>query len=136
MATAYPKLNLISSEHIEGATVHDATGKEIGRIDRLMIDKASGQVRYAVVDFCGFMCIRHGQHAIPWSSLAYDKESNWYATNVTKELLEAAPEFSNDSWMDRDWETRVHQHYKARAYWEERSATDRSQSASNTTRTM
>ena len=119
MATAHPKFNLISSEHIEGATVHDGGGKEIGRIERLMIDKVSGQVRYAVVDFCGFMCIRHGHHPIPWSSLTYDKESDWYTTNVTEQLLEAAPDFTDDSWMDRDWEKRVHQHYNARAYWDE-----------------
>lgn len=117
MATAHPKLNMISSEHIEGATIHDASGKEIGRIDRLMIDKISGQVRYAVVDFCGFMCLRHGNHAVPWSALTYDKEHDWHTTNVTEELLEAAPEFGDDSWMDRNWETRLHQHYKARPYW-------------------
>jgi alpha-N-arabinofuranosidase len=28
------------------------------------------------------------------------------------------PQFSDDSWQDRDWETRTHQHYRARPYWE------------------
>jgi sporulation protein YlmC with PRC-barrel domain len=124
MATAHPKLNMISSEHIEGATIHDSSGKEIGRIDRLMIDKISGQVRYAVVDFCGFMCLRHGNHAVPWSALAYNQERDHYTTNVTEKLLEAAPEFTEDSWMDRNWETQLHQHYKAPPYWAERAASE------------
>ena len=51
-ATAHPKFNLISSERIVGATVYDPSGKEIGEIDHLMIDKISGQARYAVVNFC------------------------------------------------------------------------------------
>ena len=122
MGTAYPKANLISSEHLEGAMVHDAAGKEIGRIDRLMIDKASGQVRYAIIDFCGFMCLRHGNHAVPWRAMTYDAESDRYTTNVTEELLEAAPELKDDSWMSRDWEMLIHQHYKAQPYWEEQGA--------------
>ncbi len=93
-ATAHPKFNLISSEHVVGAKVYDPSGKEIGEIDHLMIDEISGQARYAVVNFCGFVCLR----------------------------LEAAPEFSDDSWSDRDWEMRVHQHYSARPYWEESAA--------------
>ncbi len=52
MATAsYPKINLISSQHIDGAGVYDMSGKEIVKIDRFMIDMVSGRVLYAVVNF-------------------------------------------------------------------------------------
>ncbi len=119
MATAtLPKLDLVSSEHIVGATIYDPSGKEIGEIDHLMIDKLSGQARYAVVNFCGFMCLRPGHHAVPWNALQYDKDNRRYTTTVTEKLLEDAPAFGDDSWTDRDWEMRVHQHYNARPYWE------------------
>lgn len=119
MATAaLSKLNLISSEHVVGATIYDPGGKEIGAIDHLMIDQVTGQARYAVVNFCGFMCLRPGHHAVPWSALRYDKDNRRYTTAVTEKLLEEAPEFSDESWTDRDWETRIHQHYSARPYWE------------------
>jgi hypothetical protein len=118
-ATAHPKFKLISSEHIVGATVYDLNDKEIGEVDHLMIDKISGQARYAVVNFCGFMCLHPRHHPLPWSALRYDKGREGYITNVTESLLEAAPEFSDDSWMDREWETRVHRHYAAYPYWEE-----------------
>ncbi len=121
-ATAHPKFNLISSEHVVGAKVYDPSGKEIGEIDHLMIDEISGQARYAVVNFCGFMCLRPGHHPLPWSSLKYEKSREGYITNVTQQQLEAAPEFSDDSWSDRDWEMRVHQHYSTRPYWEESAA--------------
>lgn len=112
------KRDLISSEHLVGASIYDQTGKEIGKIDRLMIDRASGHALYAIVDFCGFMCLRPDHHAIPWSAVQYDKANQRYTTTVTEKLLEEAPAFDDDSWTDRDWETRIHQHYSARPYWE------------------
>ena len=51
MATAIPRLDMISSEHIVGANVFDPSGKEIGEIDHLMIDPATGQARYADREF-------------------------------------------------------------------------------------
>jgi hypothetical protein len=32
-----------------------------------------------------------------------------------------APEFSDDSWADREWEARWHQHFQTRPYWDEQS---------------
>jgi hypothetical protein len=109
---------MVSSEHVVGATICDPSGKEIGSIDHLMIDPVTGQARYAVVDFCGFMCLRPGHHAVPWSALRFDESNRRYETKVTEKLLEEAPEFSDASWTDRDWETRIHRHYSAPPYWE------------------
>ena len=41
-AAANPKINLISSQHIDGAAVYDKSGKEIGKIDHFMIDMEFG----------------------------------------------------------------------------------------------
>ena len=38
-------------------------------------------------------------------------------TGITEAQLKDAPAFSDDSWTDRDWETRTHQHYGAPTYW-------------------
>ena len=40
---------LIGSDKVEGPHVYDAKGEEIGAIERVMIDKRSGQVAYAVL---------------------------------------------------------------------------------------
>ncbi|HEY8065302.1 MAG TPA: PRC-barrel domain-containing protein [Methylosinus sp.] len=118
MATAIPQLHMISSEHIVGAKVFDQSGKEIGEIDHFMIDPASGRARYAIVNFCGFMCLRKGHHAVPWNALRYDLDKRRYATTVTEHMLEDAPEYDEASWDDRAWETRIHAHYGAEPYWE------------------
>jgi hypothetical protein len=43
MGTAQPDFNMISREEVEGTTVYDPNGNEIGKVDHLMIDKISGQ---------------------------------------------------------------------------------------------
>ena len=43
-----------------------------------------------------------------------------YVTSVTPQDLQNAPPLSDDSWTDRDWESRIHQHYRARPYWDDR----------------
>jgi sporulation protein YlmC with PRC-barrel domain len=45
---------LIESDHIEGTAVYDVNGKPIGSIKRLVIEKVSGHVVYAVTSFGGF----------------------------------------------------------------------------------
>ena len=41
-ATTHPNHQLISSEDVEGTNVYDMSGKKIGEVDHLMIDKISG----------------------------------------------------------------------------------------------
>ena len=48
-------VGLIGSDKVEGTAVYDAKGEHIGSIKRLMIDKRSGQVAYAVLSFGGFL---------------------------------------------------------------------------------
>ena len=46
--------NLIASDRVEGTPVRRSSGEKIGTIERLMIDKLSGNVAYAVLSFGGF----------------------------------------------------------------------------------
>src|SRR5688500_5227972 len=117
-ATQHPNHQLISSEDVEGTDVYDSTGKNIGEVDHLMIDKLSGRVAYAVMSFGGFLGLGHSHYPVPWSALNYDTSLNGFRTNVTEEQLRDAPEFSDDSWQDREWEVRTHKHYRAPQYWE------------------
>jgi sporulation protein YlmC with PRC-barrel domain len=116
-ATAHPKRNLISSEDVEGTEVYDSAGKHIGEIDHLMIDKVSGRVGYAVMSFGGFMGLAHSHYPIPWGALTYDTSLGGFRTNISEQQLKDAPAFSDDSWNDRNWETRTHEHYGVSDYY-------------------
>ena len=58
------ELTLIESDRVEGTTtVYDPRGKSIGSIKRLMIEKVSGRVAYAVLSFGGFLGMGAEEHA-------------------------------------------------------------------------
>jgi PRC-barrel domain len=112
---------LIESDRVEGTTVYDPQGNNIGSIKRLMIEKVSGRVAYAVMSFGGFLGIGTEDHSIPWNKLTYDTNLGGYRTDITEQQLRSAPSFSRDSnwdWSDRRREQQLHDHYKAPYYWE------------------
>ena len=117
MATAHPDRTIISSEDVEGTKVYGSGDKNIGSIDHLMIDKVSGRVAYAVISFGGFLGLGHSHYPVPWNALRYDTNLGGYRTSITEQQLKDAPDFSDDSWSDRHWETQTHQHYGAPEYW-------------------
>ncbi len=111
---------LIESDRVEGTTVLDIRGEDIGSIKRLMIDKLSGRVAYAVMSFGGFLGIGAEEHAIPWGKLKYDTSLGGYRTDITVDELQRAPTFSRDpeyDWSDRKREQELHDHYRVPYYW-------------------
>jgi PRC-barrel domain len=95
---------------VEGTTVYDPQGNNIGSIKRLMIEKISGRVAYAVMSFGGFLGMGE-EESIPWGKLTYDTR-----TDVTESQLRGAPAFSRDrnwDWSDRSREQELHDYYCA-----------------------
>jgi hypothetical protein len=111
---------LIESDRVEGTTVYDPQGNDIGSIKRLMIEKLSGRVTYAIMSFGGLLGMGTEEHAVPWSKLTYDTNLGGYRTDITEDQLRGAPEFSRDpgwDWSDRNREQELHDHYRAPYYW-------------------
>lgn len=109
-ATSHP---LIATDHVEGTAVYDATGTRIGTIKRLVIEKVSGHVVYAVTSFGGFLGVGSEVHTIPWEQLHYDTTLGGYKTNITKELLQKAPEFSgsDEALLSRHERQKLYEYY-------------------------
>ena len=82
-----------SSERVEGTSVYNPAGDKLGTIDDLMIDKVSGQVRYAVMEFGGFLGMGTDRYPIPWTMLKYDTSQDGYVVPLDKTQLEAAPRY-------------------------------------------
>lgn len=54
--------SLIGSDKVEGTNVYGADGGKVGYIERVMIDKVSGKVSYAVLSFRG--AARHWRRSL------------------------------------------------------------------------
>jgi sporulation protein YlmC with PRC-barrel domain len=95
--------NLIGSDKVEGTTVYGADAKKIGSIRRVMIDKISGKVSYAVLSFGGFLGIGDDYYPLPWQSLKYDTGLGGYVAGITESKLKSAPKYANENswnWAD------------------------------------
>ena len=111
---------LIESDRVEGTSVYGADRSHIGSIQRLMIDKRSGQVAYAVMTFGGFLGIGEDTYTIPWAKLDYDTDLGGYKTDISPDQLKGAPAFGREdesSWGDRDRERTLHDYYGVSPYW-------------------
>jgi PRC-barrel domain len=91
--------NLIGSDKVEGTAVFGPDETKIGSIERVMIDKVSGRVSYAVLGFGGFLGLGNDHYPLPWQSLKYDTRLGGYRTGVTEDQLRGAPKYRDDS----DW---------------------------------
>src|SRR5215217_4962678 len=89
--------SLIGSDKVEGTAVYGADDKKIGSVQRVMIDKISGKVAYAVVSFGGFMGIGEDYYPLPWPTLTYDTELEGYRVGVTIDTLQGAPKYSKST---------------------------------------
>src|SRR6202051_2680289 len=119
--------SLIASDRVEGTAVYDAHGKRIGKVERLVIDKASGRVVYAVLRFGGFLRLCADHYPIPWPMLDYDEKLGGYRVDITEEQLKNAPKIEQGkSWeqANRDRDEEVH------GYWEQPAPVQERQTSS------
>ena len=84
---------LIGSDKVEGTSVYGADRNRVGSIERVMIDKMTGKVSYAVLSFGGFLGMGNDHYPLPWQSLKYDTELGGYITAITAKDLEGAPKY-------------------------------------------
>ena len=106
--------SLIGSDKVEGTAVYGANDVKIGSIERVMIDKMTGKVSYAVLSFGGFLGIGDDHYPLPWQSLKYDTNLGGYRTGITETQLKGAPKYGNDNawnWSDPSRARAVNDYY-------------------------
>lgn len=111
------KHNLIGSDRVEGTVVRRPNGDKLGKIERLMIDKASGTIAYAVMSFGGLFGLGHSHYPIPWSLLKYNQTIGSYESDIPDEHLAKTETFNDLDFGDRSEELKVHERYGVPPYW-------------------
>ena len=97
-------VSLIGSDKVEGTYVYRSNGENVGTIQRVMIDKRSGKVAYAVMSFGGFMGIGEDYYPLPWNRLTYNERLGGYEVNISEAQLKGAPKYGqhqNWEWTDQ-----------------------------------
>jgi PRC-barrel domain len=107
--------SLIGSDKVEGTAVYGPDQRKIGTVQRVMIDKISGKVAYAVVSFGGFLGMGEDYYPMPWPKLDYDTSLGGYRVDITEDQLKGAPKFNRSTdwnWSDRSRDRTVYDYYK------------------------
>lgn len=103
---------LIASNKVEGTAVYDNDGEKLGSIYNFMVDKRSGHVEYAVLQFGGILGVGSDYYPLPWEKLAYDTDEGGYVTDIDKATLEGAPRYAaEEPRFDRAYGEQVHGYY-------------------------
>jgi len=111
--------DLIASDKVEGTKVYGSDNKHIGSIERVIIEKRSGRVAYAVLGFGGFLGLGEDHYPLPWAKLTYDENLGGYRTDVTRDQVERAPKYRGNeeyNWNEENGR-RVYDYYGVPPYW-------------------
>jgi len=112
---------VLRAKDIVGMNVRNAQGEKLGDVKDLMVDfELPARIRYAALDYGGFLGIGDKLFAVPWQSmkLRHDADNNqrmFLELDADKDSLKNAPGFDKDHWpnfADNHWADEVHKHYR------------------------
>lgn len=111
----------LSTSSINGTSVVNLQGEDVGHIEDIMIDLSTGRILYTVLSFGGLLGIGNKLFAVPFESFTIDQNKERFVLDVNKERLKNAPGFDKDNWpatSDRSFQTQVYTYYEVDPYWD------------------
>src|SRR5579863_2986512 len=82
-------------EDIRGAALYGTNDEKLGKIDDVIFDHSTGDIRYVVVDTGGWLSTK--KFVVPAKHLRYStKHEGNFASDLTKQQIEALPAFKED----------------------------------------
>lgn len=104
--------NIVRTIDVIGKDVKSPQLETLGEIEEIVLDKLSGQARYVVLSFGGFLGLGEDYFAFPWKSISYDKAEECFILNVSKDKLNRDYGFDKDNWPDMaTWPTTIDTYY-------------------------
>jgi hypothetical protein len=120
MTTASGHTGAILAGKAIGTNVYDQSGKKIGEVKDIVLEKTSNNIMFAVVSFGGVLGIGERYHPVPWSALDYEPDHKGYVVSFTADQLKNAPSDSLEA-LTRDdgraFRDRAYKHYGTTPYW-------------------
>jgi len=107
--------NLRSTYDVSGHHIHALDG-EIGHVEDFIIDDDTWEIRYLVVDTKNWLPGKKVLISPRWIERVSWPESAVFV-NLSLEKIKESPEFTEESLLTREYETKLHGHYNRQAYW-------------------
>jgi uncharacterized protein YrrD len=111
--------HLRSSHEVSGYHIQAADG-EIGHVEDFIIDDETWAIRYLIIDTRNWWPGKKILISPQWIERVSWSESKVFV-NLSTETIKLSPEYTEESLITRDYETRLHQHYNRPGYWADES---------------
>ncbi|HEY5955069.1 MAG TPA: PRC-barrel domain-containing protein [Polyangiaceae bacterium] len=131
MSEAGSDSHLRSAKEVRGYNIQ-ASDDSIGHVDDFIVADDIWEIRYLVVDTSNWWLGKKVLIAPEWASRISWEEQNVYV-DMTRAAIQASPQWDPSVMVNREYETRLYDHYRRPAYWgegavgrarERRSSTD------------
>jgi sporulation protein YlmC with PRC-barrel domain len=96
------------------ARVRNNLGDNLGKIEDITIDPATGDLEYAFISFGGVLGMGDKLFPVPWTALSFSPSRDYVLLDADRESLRDAPGFAPDAWpntADPVWRRRVNDYY-------------------------
>jgi hypothetical protein len=107
--------HLRSTRDVTGHYVHALDG-ELGHVSDFIIDDDTWAIRYIVIDTKNWWPGKKVLVSPRWIERVSWAESKLFIT-LSRQAIKDAPEYNDDSLIDRDYETGLHRHHDRPGYW-------------------
>lgn len=110
----------IRASQLNGMTVKNAAGKNLGTIQDFVVDLSSNKIRYLAVSYGGFLGLGDKLFAIPPDAFELhanqEGDGHFLQLDIPEEHLKNAPGFDQNHWpdfADAKWQADVDAYYRA-----------------------
>lgn len=104
---------VVKSSEVIGIDVKNAAKESLGKIEEIVLNKITGQVRYVVLSFGGLLSMGDKYFAFPWKSISYSPDDKAFILNIDKDKLKNAAGFDKDHWPNMaEWPETVDAYYE------------------------
>jgi uncharacterized protein YrrD len=112
--------HLRSTYNVSGSQIQAKDG-DIGHVEDFIIDDETWAIRYLIIDTKNWWLGKKVLVSPNWIERVSWSESKVFV-NLTRENIKQSPEYTEESLLTRDYETRLHRHYNRHGYWFEEQA--------------
>jgi sporulation protein YlmC with PRC-barrel domain len=91
----------ISATTVIGDKVKGKDGKELGKIEDIMMNLTTGTITYLVLSTGGILGIADKFFALPLEHLSFDKEERVFYMDISRDTLKKQPGFDKEQWPEK-----------------------------------